>query len=565
MILTKIPAKKKNDTYLAITDAYREDGKVKRRTVKSIGYLSKLKEEYEDPIAYFTEVAKKMTEEKKLTGGTKTIKIDFSKKNENENNLFNCGSLFIKKVYDSLKLDYIFKKFKDETRIKANLAGVFEFLSLNQIINPSSKLSSYNKKDLYLKKYKFELDELYRSLSYINKIDKTIQAQIYKNSFNLVERDTTKLYYDCTNYYFEIDVEDDFRKFGFSKEHRPNPIVQMGMFIDGSGIPVGYDLFSGNQNEQLSMIPIEKEILKTYKDSKVIICADAGLCSANNKVFNSIEDKNYIFVQSLKKIKSYLNEEIFDEKNNKWIKVNDKFKYYSRNINDKISTNLLTADYTNIVHEAKIIVTYDQDFCDYMRSVREKRIEKALKIIANPRSFSKETSKDGKQYIKSINYDSNGEIINQKLELDENKIAEEAKYDGYYGLITSLIDEDPVKIIQINKQRWAIEDCFRTLKTNLKARPVYLSNEQRIRTLFLVTFTSLVILKILQKLLRKTLPLEDSTMEKIIDSIKEFSITKIDESTYKNNGTSQIINELCKIFDIKLDYEFIKGEYLKKI
>lgn len=193
MILTKIPVKKKNDVYLVITDAFREDGKVKRRSVKSLGYLSKLKEQYDDPIAYFTEVARQMTEEKKLTGGIRTIKIDFSNKSTSENCLFNCGSMFIKKAFDSLKLDYIFRKYKDKSKIKANLAGIFEFLTINQIIDPSSKLSSFYKKDMYLKKYNFDLDEIYRSLSYINKIDKEIQSQIYKNSFNLCERDASTL------------------------------------------------------------------------------------------------------------------------------------------------------------------------------------------------------------------------------------------------------------------------------------------------------------------------------------------------------------------------------------
>lgn len=563
MILTKIPVKKKNDVYLVITDAFREDGKVKRRSVKSLGYLSKLKEQYDDPIAYFTEVARQMTEEKKLTGGIRTIKIDFSNKSTSENCLFNCGSMFIKKAFDSLKLDYIFRKYKDKSKIKANLAGIFEFLTINQIIDPSSKLSSFYKKDMYLKKYNFDLDEIYRSLSYINKIDKEIQSQIYKNSFNLCERDASKLYYDCTNYYFEIEVEDEFRKFGFSKEHRPNPIVQMGMFIDGSGIPVGYDLFSGNKNEQLSMIPIEKEILKTYKTSKVVVCADAGLCSGNNKIFNSFADKNYIFVQSLKKAKSYINDEIFDENNDKWVKINENLKYYSRNINDKVSTTLFSNGTMMVNHEAKLIITFDQDFCDYMKMVRQKRIEKALKIIENPNSFTKETSKDGKQYIKTINYDGNGEIIEKKLELDFEKIHEEEKYDGYYALITSLVDENPMNIIGINKQRWSIEDCFRTLKTDLKARPVFLSSEDRIRTHFLIAYTSLVLLKLIQKLLKKTISEEDSTMPKILYALRNFSIVKIENSIYKNCGTNEIIQELCKIFNVKLDNDFIKGDYLK--
>ena len=402
-------------------------------------------------------------------------------------------------------------------------------------------------------------------MQYIDDLSVDIQSKIFKESAKIIERNFSTLYYDCTNYYFEIEIEDDFRKFGFSKEHRPNPIVQMGLFTDSDGIPICYDLFAGSKNEQTSMIPLEKKFLKTIQSSNLIVCADAGLCSANNKYFNSIGNRDYVFVQSLKKVKKYLDDEIFSTENNKWITINEKFKYFVRPINDEIKVTILEDDVVTKKHEANIIVTYDKDFDDYLKAVRAKRIEKAKSIIQNPSRYNKETSKDGKQYIKDISYDKNGEIIQKQLSLDEEKIKAEEKYDGYYALITSLINEKPEKIIQINKKRWAIEDCFRVMKSYLKARPVYLSKEASIRTHFLINFVALTILKIIQKKLRESMSHEDTTIEKIINSLRELQITKITEQIYVNGNVDKLADAICEQFKISFNSKFLRKKYLNSL
>lgn len=564
MLLTKIPVRKKTDYYLTITDAYRENGKVKRRSVMKIGYLSDLKKEYDDPIAHFTELAKKMTEEKKLTGGFQNVLIDFSQPAE-DNKAFKTGSIIVNKMLKIFSLDYTFRKKRDESKIKCNLQKIFNFLVANQILNPSSKLSAYEKQENLYGFKNIKLHDVYRSLSYISDLSVSIQNQIYKRSSDFIERKLNTMYYDCTNYYFEIEIEDDFRKYGFSKEHRPNPIVQMGLFADENGIPICFDLFKGNQNEQLSMVPIEEDFLCNKEKPHLIICADAGLCSANNKYFNSVQNRDYIFVQSLKKVKQYLSNEIFSETNDKWVVVNDKFKYFVRPINDEISVKLANNSQFKTSHEANLIITYDEDFANYLKYVRDKRIEKALKIIASPSRFNKESAKDGKQYIKKVEFNNNGEIITRNLELDIDKIKEEEKYDGYYALITSLIYENPLKVISINKKRWEIEDCFRVLKTDLKARPVYLTNEDRIKTHFLINFVALTILKMMQKKLRETLSHEETTITKILDALREMQLIEMNDTIYLNGNVNELTRAICKLLDIKLDNKYIRANYLRTL
>ena len=564
MILTKIPVKKKDDYYLVITDAYRVGGKVKRRTVRKVGYLSELKKEYEDPIAHFKEVAREMTEKKKETGGIENVKLDFSTIADPSSS-FRTGNLVIQKLLGRFSLDYLFRKKRDETKIRCNLGKVFNFLVVNQILSPSSKLRAFGGQGEFYGIKNICLHDIYRSLQYIDGISTGIQAKVFEESGKIVGRNVSGVYYDCTNYYFEIEVEDEFRKFGFSKEHRPNPIVQMGLFADADGIPVCYDLFAGSRNEQTSMVPLEKKFLSTLSGSNLIVCADAGLCSANNKYFNSVGNRDYVFVQSLKKVKGYLDDEIFDPASKKWVAVGEKFRYFVRPINDDIKVTLAGRGAVSKRHEANIIVTYDRDFDDYLKSVRKKRVEKAMSIIRNPSKYNRETSKDGKQYIKDITYDKDGQIVEKKLFLDEGKIRAEEKYDGYYALITSLVDEDPAKVIRINKKRWAIEDCFRIMKSYLKARPVYLSREESIRTHFLVNFVSLTILKIIQKKLRESMPHEDTTIERIIDSLRMLQATKVTDQIYVNGNVDELALAICNAFDVDLSPKFLRKNYLNSL
>lgn len=564
MILTKIPAKKKTDYYLTITDAYRENGKVRRRSVMKIGYLSDLRKEYDDPIAHFTEVARKMTEEKRLTGGRQNVLIDFSEKGE-DGKAFRTGSLIVREMLKAFSLDYTFRRKREESKIKCNMQKVFDFLVVNQILNPSSKLSAYESQGEIYGYRNIKLHDVYRSLSYISDLSPQIQSRVYKNSSLFVERSLGTMYYDCTNYYFEIDVEDEFRRYGFSKEHRPNPIVQMGLFADEDGIPICFDLFKGSQNEQLSMVPIERDFLGGKGNPHLIVCADAGLCSGSNKHFNSIQNRDYVFVQSLKKVKQYIADEVFDGKEGKWKAVGGGFRYFVRPINDEIAVKSAGGGQFKTKHEANLIITYDDDFAKYLRFVREKRIEKALKIIASPAKYDKWSAKDGKQYIKKIEFDGDGRIVTRGLELDTQKIEEEKKYDGYYALITSLIDEDPEKVISINRKRWEIEDCFRVLKTDLKARPVYLKNEDRIRTHFLITFVALTILKMLQKKLRETLAHEETTIPKILDSIRGMQVVEINDTVFVNGNVNGLTREICKLLNLKIDNKFLKANYLRTL
>ena len=561
MILTKIPVKKRNDYYLVITDAHRVGGKVRRRTVKKIGYLSELRKEYDDPIAHFKGVAREMTEKKRETGGVENVKLDFAAAAD-PSSTFRTGNIVIQKLLSRFSLGRLFRKKRGRTKIKCDLEKVFNFLVVNQILSPSSKLRAFNGQGEFYGAKGIDLHDIYRSLRYIDGISADIQARMFEESRGIAERNVSSVYYDCTNYYFEIEVEDEFRRFGFSKEHRPNPIVQMGLFADADGIPICYDLFAGSKNEQTSMVPLERKLLTKIGGSRLIVCADAGLCSANNKYFNSIGGRDYVFVQSLRKVKGYLDDEIFDPGNRKWVSAGDGFRYFVRPINDDIKVSLAGKGAVSKSHEASIIVTYDRDFDEYLKAIREKRVEKAMSIIKSPSKYNRETSKDGRQYIKDISYDKNGEIVGKRLSLDEEKIRAEEKYDGYYALITSLVDEDPLEVIRINKRRWAIEDCFRVMKSYLKARPVYLSREESIRTHFLINFVSLTVLKIIQKKLRESMPREETTIEKIIASLRMLQATKVTDQIYVNGNVDGLASAICKAFGADMGQKFLRKKYL---
>ena len=574
MILTKIPVKKRNDYYLVITDAHRVGGKVRRRTVKKIGYLSELRKEYDDPIAHFKGVAREMTEKKRGTGGVENVKLDFAAAAD-PSSTFRTGNIVIQKLLSRFSLGRLFRKKRERTKIKCDLEKVFNFLVVNQILSPSSKLRAFNGQGEFYGAKGIDLHDIYRSLRYIDGISADIQARMFEKSRGIAERNVSSVYYDCTNYYFEIEVEDEFRRFGFSKEHRPNPIVQMGLFIDEDGLPLAMSVNPGNTNEQKTATPLEKRIMRDYRLSRFVYCADAGLGSSSIRRFNSLGDRAYIVTQSLKKLSGKDSELVF--RNLSWKYLSDgsdaDFSRY-KSVCEKAASGAGLTDgekavvekgdvYKDYVSEKgeRIIVTFSPKAFAYQRGIFLKQLARAKKMAAGGRmAFG---PNDVRRFVFSYAIDGDGEMLeNEGLGLDGPKADAEREYHGFYAVATNL-EDDVREILRINGFRWKIEDSFRVMKTNFKARPVYHQKSERIQAHFLVCFVSLLIFG----LLKLKLGSKEITDGALIGTLRNMSV-KIDdkigygEALYTHSKT---LEELEKAYPLGLNRKYYSSAQLRKI
>ena len=451
---------------------------------------------HEDPIAW----AKKYVEElnKKEKEGTREIIVKYSPTKIIEKNLqtsFNIGYIFLEKIYYELGLNDICNNINNKYKFDYDLNSILSRLVYSRIIYPSSKLATFELSKKYIEQPNFELHDIYRALEVIAKETDFIQSALYKNSLKVSKRNTSILYYDCTNYFFEIEQESGLRQYGPSKEHRPNPITQMGLFMDGDGIPLAFSVTAGNTNEQITLTPLEEKILNDFKLSKFIVCTDAGLASNANRKFNDKNDRAFITTQSIKKLKKHLMDWALDPSG--WHLSGDKKEYNIKEIeNDEKSLEL----YKDRIFfkdrwikenglEQKLIVTYSLKYKNYQRQIRNSQIERAKVAIAN-KSFKldKCNQNDFKRFIKKTNITKEGEIAEKKiLSLNIDTIQKEEKFDGFYGVCTNL-DDEPEEIIKVNQRRWEIEESFRIMKSEFKARPVYLSRDDRITAHFTTLF-----------------------------------------------------------------------------
>ena len=391
---------------------------------------------------------------------------------------------------------------------------------------------------------------------------------MYKNSLKVSKRNTHILYYDCTNYFFEIEQESGLRQYGPSKEHRPNPITQMGLFMDGDGIPLAFSITAGNTNEQITLTPLEEKILEDFKLSKFIVCTDAGLASNANRKFNDKGDRAFITTQSIKKLKKYLMDWALDPDG--WYLSGDKKRYNINEIEKDETSIELFKDRIFFKErwikenglEQKLIVTYSLKYRNYQQQIRNSQIERAKVAIAN-KSFKldKCNQNDFKRFIKKTSITEDGEVAEKKiLSLNTDTIQKEEKFDGFYGVCTNL-DDNPEEIIKVNKRRWEIEESFRIMKSEFKARPVYLSRDDRITAHFTTCFLSLVILRYLEKMLD-----EKYTSSRIIDTLKNMNLQKNFDCSYEPIYTrTDLTDDLHEKFGFRTDYEILKESRLKNI
>lgn len=554
----------KNNTYFYMIKSYRENGKNKTKIIERLGELKEVEQKAngEDPIIWAKKYIEKRNQEEKQNKGVYFEKLVEGIPLDESQKTFNIGYLFLQNIYYSLGLDKVCKNISEKYRIKYDLNSILSNLIYTRIIEPSSKLSSFEASKKFIEQPNYELHDIYRALEVISKETEFIEAEVYKNSLSVVNRNTKILYYDCTNYFFEIEQAEGLKQYGISKENRPNPITQMGLFMDGDGFPLAFNVNSGNTNEQTTLKPLEKQIIKDFELSKFVVCTDAGLASNENRKFNNIQNRSYIVTQSLKKIKGHLKDWALSPED--WHTINSNKKINLNDV-DKSGENEEIYYKERWINEngleQRLIVSYSPKYAEYQKSVRNRQVERAQNLINNPTKISNNRQDDPKRFIKSASVTNDGEIASKKVfSLNTTAIEKEEEFDGFYAVCTTL-EDDISEIIKINKRRWEIEESFRILKTDFKARPVYLKRDDRIKAHFTTCFLSLLIYRILEHKLS-----EKYSTNEIIKNLQDMNSLKINGIGYKQiYSKSEITTDLNDKFKLNIDQNFISLQNMKKI
>ena len=564
--------KSKNQEHYAIIYDVNVNGKRTTKIYENLGNYDnlKLRSNGNDPIEWLNNYVDSLNKKIKEDSLPAIIKLSPNKQiGKNKQVVYNGGYLFLQYIYYKLGLNKICDEITDKYQFKYDLNSILSRLIYGRIIYPSSKLKTLELSKNFLEQPNFELHDIYRALEVIANESDFIQSELYKNSLNFMKRNNRVLYYDCTNFFFEIEEESGLRQYGKSKENRPTPITQMGLFLDGDGIPMSLGIFAGNTNEQITMKPLEEKIIKDFHFSKFVVCTDAGLASNTNRKFNNISGRSFITTQSIKKLKSHLKQWALDLTSGWKLYGSDK----TYNISKLRENEELMEQYHDKTFykerwikengiEQRLIVTYSVKYQEYQKNIRENQIQRAQKLIdKNPKKIGKPKQNDPKRFISTISITPNGEVAEENhYELNYDVINEEAKYDGLYAVCTNL--EDNVQdIIKINHRRWEIEESFRLMKSEFKSRPVYLSRDDRIKAHFTTCFLALTIFRYLEKILD-----EKFTAEKIIDTLRNYNLK--DENglgyspLYVRNDLIDILHEK---FNFNTAYEIIKNQKMKKI
>ena len=535
------------------------------KIVEKLGTEAELREKlngqdpYEWAKAYIEELNKKEKEESsKITIQYSPTKLIEKEKQRS----FNGGYLFLQKIYHELGLHKICNEISNRHRFTFNLDSILSRLLYGRIIFPGSKLSTYNLSSTFLEKPDFDIQHIYRALEIISKETNFIQSELYKNSQKITNRNSGILYYDCTNYFFEIEQEQGLKQYGYSKEHKPNPIVQMGLFMDGDGIPLAFSITKGNTNEQLTLKPLEQTILDDFKLSKFVVCTDAGLASNDNRKFNDQGGRAFITTQSIKKLKKHLKDWALSSEGwrlNGSKKVFDISDIEEDNFTDNTFYKERWIKEDGL--EQKLIVTYSIKYRDYQRKIRNKQIDRAVKVIENsPSKLSKSNQNDYKRFIGKTSVTPDGEVAEKELyRLDSEIIAKEEAYDGFYAVCTNL-EDDASEIIKVNHRRWEIEECFRIMKSEFKAIPVYLTRDDRIEAHFTTCFLAMVLYRYLEKHLSNKF-----TCTEIIRELKGMNFYEIPGDGYIPTYTrTNFTDALHEVFGFRTDYQIIKNSQMKK-
>lgn len=555
-----------------IKQSYRKDnGKTSSRIYKKLGKYNTLLEQFSGNEKELMDWAKKEAEKETLAYNQQKEKVSLSlsplaRIPLDEERVFNIGYLFLQKICSELRMDNICRNIRNHHKFSYDFQAILTDLIYTRILAPSSKLSSYKYCHSLLEPPKYSLQDLYRALSVLAEESDFIQEELYKNSNFIHPRNSKILYYDCTNYYFEIEAEDGIKKYGKSKEHRPNPIVTMGLFMDADGIPLAFDIFPGNQNEQLTLKPIEKKVIKDFNCSEFIFCSDAGLGGKSNRFLNSFGNRSYVITYSLKKMKKEERELALLPTQFKVPGSNKLIDLRTLDESDpKVYNTIYYKEYPLVTGDMDetVIITYSPKYKAYQSKIRNAQIDRAKKMIQSSDKTRKgKGSNDPARFVQRTSVTEDGEIAQKNIyQLDEAKILEESMYDGFYAVVTNL-EGDIREIININKQRWEIEENFRIMKSEFEARPVFVRREDRIKAHFLTCFISLLVYRLLEKKLG-----EEFTCSQILETLRNMNVTLLskDSGYIPSYKRTKITDKLHSSFGFRTDYEFIRKSTMRTI
>lgn len=563
-------SKTKNKEFVYIIHSYRVKNKTTSRIFKKLGSMDELlplhNNSRDDVLSWAKEQAK--IETNLYNKENEVVSIDFhpnQRINMNSNRTFNCGYLFLQSLYTQLRFDNICRNIKNHYNFDYDINAILSDLVFARILNPSSKKSSYEFAHTLLEKPKYELHDVYRALSVLANESDYIQSEIYRNSNFIHKRNTDVLYYDCTNFFFEIQQEDHIKKYGKSKENKPNPIVGMGLFMDTDGIPLAFDIYPGNQNEQKTLKPLERKIITDFDCSKFIYCSDSGLGSQDNKLFNDMQGRSYVITQSLKKLKKEDLEIALNP--TQYRLVGSKEFINLRDLDETDEQVFNSIYYKEIPIENKkisetLIVTYSPKYKEYQRKVRNDQIERAQKMVDSGKwKKTHRNPNDPARFVTKTNTTKDGEVATEQyLELNQEAIDYEERFDGFYAVATDIAGNIKT-IIEINQRRWQIEECFRIMKTDFEARPIYVQREDRIKAHFLTCFLALIIYRLLEIKLEKKY-----TITELLETLRNMNILELEGHgfipAYKR---TQITDDLHDMFEFRTDNQIIKKSKMRNI
>lgn len=545
------------------------NGKSTSRTIRKLGTLNELLVEHgptrDDVMAWAKEQARIETEKYELEKENLSIPVVFHPNRKiphGERRCFDGGYLFLQMVYYELGMDRICRKIRNSHHYEYDLNAILSDLIYTRVLEPGSKRSSYAAAKKFLEPPTYEQHDIYRALSVLASECDLIQSEVYKNSKAVINRNDHILYYDCTNYYFEIEQEEGDKKYGKSKEHRPNPIIQMGLFTDGDGIPLAFSTFPGNQNEQTSLKPLEQKVIEEFGCEKFIFCSDSGLGSENNRLLNHTGNRAYIVTQSIKKLGAEYREAALNRKGFRRLSDNRLVDLEQLDENDYDELFYKEEPYSTKKLENRLLITYSPKYAAYQKEIRTKQVERALHMLKD--GNHKKTSKnpnDPARFIDKAAVTKDGEKADILYFLDKSKIAEEERYDGLYAVCTDLFDDNPADLLKVSEGRWQIEACFRIMKTDFEARPVYVRREDRIQAHFLICFLSLLFYRLLEKKLGGTY-----TCCEILDTLRSFQFADIQGQGFMPvYEVTALTDRLHELLGFATDYEFLTKSRMKTI
>lgn len=558
-------AKKKDGRiYLTLMEAYRKDGKPANKTIKSLGYVDALEEQYPDPIAYFTDYCKAQNELAKQARQSVSIDIHpLQKIDKRTQNRKNIGSVALLSIYNAMNLEQLFRNVTRNKKTKFDLNAVVRLLVCERILNPASKLKAWQNKDSYFFRTEFEEYDVYRALDILSSLRERVVSAINRYIDSLGIRDTSRAYYDVTNYYFEIDDPDELRRYGVSKEHRKSPIVQMGLLQDKNAIPITYKLFSGNTNDCETMLDVLYDMKKDYRCSRVIVVADKGNNTSTNIAACVGKGDGFVYSQSIRGTKS--NKELRE-----WVTSDegyktkgDNFKIKSRQGYKSVTVQGPDGKPKKVDIEVKYVAFWSEKYALRARYERQKSLEKAHELISNPGAYSAATHYGAAKYISGTHFDpKTGEILEgaRTLSLDEKRIRAEEACDGYYCIVTSEYNMPDEEIIETYRGLWRIEESFKVTKSDLVSRPVYCSTPEHIESHFLTCYVALCILRILQLKCGNRY-----SAGEIADELSLMSGTNFDENWWCFDHRTDVTDDICSSLGIDLTQKFMQLKEIKDL